>query len=88
MSIINCRAAGRAVGIYLALVCAFGIRLAMAAALDLPTALSQLPTASFEDKSAIIQGLAQSHPKGSRQLLQAMLDGHAAVRESDKKVSS
>jgi urea transport system permease protein len=86
MSIINCRAAGSAVGIGLALICALGLRLAAAAALDLPTALGQLPTASFEDKSAIIQGLAQSHPKGSRQLLQAMLDGHVAVRESDKKV--
>jgi urea transport system permease protein len=86
MSITNGRAAGRALGLCLALVCAFGMHLASAAALDLPTALSQLPTASFEDKSAIIQGLAQSHPKGARELLQAMLDGHVAVRDSDKKV--
>jgi urea transport system permease protein len=86
MSIVNCRAASRAVGIFLALVCAFGIRLAAAATVDLPTALNQLPTASFEDKSSIIHGLVQSHPKGSRELLQAMLDGHLAVRDSDKKV--
>jgi hypothetical protein len=45
-----------------------------------------LPAASFEDKSAIIHGLALAHPKGSRELLQAMLDGHVAVRDSDKKV--
>jgi urea transport system permease protein len=86
MSITYGRAAVRALGLCLALVCAFGIRLATAAGMDLPTALGQLPTASFEDKSAIIQGLALSHPKGSRELLQAMLDGHVAVRESDKKV--
>jgi urea transport system permease protein len=86
MSITNGRAAGGALGLCLALVCAFGMHLASAAAPDLPTALSQLPTASFEDKGAIIQGLAQSHPKGARELLQAMLDGHVAVRDSDKKV--
>jgi urea transport system permease protein len=86
MSITDSRAVGRALGFCLALVCAFGMHLASAAALDLPTALKQLPAASFEDKSAIIQGLALSHPKGSRELLQAMLDGHVAVRESDKKV--
>jgi urea transport system permease protein len=86
MSITDSRAVGRALGFCLALVCAFGMHLASAAALDLPTALRQLPAASFEDKSAIIQGLALSHPKGSRELLQAMLDGHVAVRESDKKV--
>jgi urea transport system permease protein len=86
MSITDSRAVGRALGFCLALVCAFGMHLSSAAALDLPTALKQLPAASFEDKSAIIQGLALSHPKGSRELLQAMLDGHVAVRESDKKV--
>jgi len=86
MSITNGRAAGRALGFCLALVCAFGIRLVSAAGMDLPTALNQLPAASFEDKSAIIQGLALAHPNGSRELLQAMLDGHLAVRESDKKV--
>ena len=86
MSITDSRAVGRTLGFCLALVCAFGIHLALAAALDLPTALNQLPAASFEDKSAIIQGLALSHPKGSRELLQAMLDGHVAVRESDKKI--
>jgi urea transport system permease protein len=86
MSITDSRAVGRTLGFCLALVCAFGLHLASAAALDLPTALNQLPAASFEDKSAIIQGLALSHPKGSRELLQAMLDGHVAVRESDKKV--
>ena len=86
MSITNCRATCRALGFCLSLVCLFGIHLASAAALDLPTALNQLPAASFEDKSAIIQGLALSHPKGSRELLRAMLDGHVAVRESDKKV--
>jgi urea transport system permease protein len=69
-----------------ALVCAFGIHLTSAAALDLATALMQLPTASFEDKSAIIRGLTQSHPPGSKQLLQALLDDHVAFRESDKKV--
>ena len=86
VSITNCRATCRALGFCLSLVCLFGIHLASAAALDLPTALNQLPAASFEDKSAIIQGLALSHPKGSRELLRAMLDGHVAVRESDKKV--
>jgi urea transport system permease protein len=84
MSIANCRVARWALDLCLVLVCAFGIR--QAAALDLPTALSQLSTASFEDKSAIIHGLAQSRPKGSRELLQAMLDGHLAARDSDKKV--
>ena len=86
MRITYVRAAGRAFGFCLALVCAFGIQLATAAGMDLPTALGQLPTASFEDKSVIIRGLALSHPKGSRELLQAMLDGHVAVRENDKKV--
>jgi urea transport system permease protein len=86
MSITNFRVAGRALGLCLALVCAFAIRFASAAQMDLPTALAQLPTASFEDKGVIIQGLAQSHPKGARELLQAMLDGHVAVRDGDKKV--
>ena len=86
MSIAKFRVVCRALVLYLFLVCEFGIRPAAAAALDLPAALSQLPTASFEDKSAIILGLGQSHPKGSRELLQAMLDGHVAVRNSDKRV--
>jgi urea transport system permease protein len=86
MSMTNCRTARRVLGFCLALVCAFAMRAAPASALDLPTALGQLPTASFEDKSTIIQGLAQSHPQGARELLRAMLDGHVAVRDSDKKV--
>jgi urea transport system permease protein len=81
----NFTVARRVLGLCLVLVCALGTRPA-SAALDLQTALNQLPAASFEDKSAIIQGLAQSHPKGSRELLQAMLEGHVAARESDKKV--
>jgi len=54
--------------------------------MDLATALNQLPGASFEDKGTIISGLALAHPRGARELLQAMLDGHVAVRDSDKKV--
>ena len=86
MSIANFRAVCRALGLSLALLCACGVHIAAAAGMDLQTALNQLPTASFEDKSTIIAGLALSHPQGSRELLQAMLDGHVAVRESDKKV--
>ncbi len=86
MNNANFRGYGRALGILLATVCALGVQFALAAGMDLSTALSQLPTASFEDKGNIIAGLAQSHPQGSKELLQAMLDGHVAVRESDKKV--
>jgi urea transport system permease protein len=80
------RAAGRAVGWTFALLCAFAVQTASAAGLDMSAALNQLPTASFDDKSTIIAGLALSHPKGSRELLQAMLDGHVAVRDRDKRV--
>jgi urea transport system permease protein len=86
MSMASFKAACRAVGLSLALVCAGGLHIVSAAGMDLATALNQLPAASFDDKSAIIAGLALSHPKGSRELLQAMLDAHVAVRESDKKV--
>ncbi len=86
MSMAKYTAALRALGFSLALWCASGMHPASAAGMDLATALTQLPAASFEDKSTIIAGLAQSHPQGSRELLQAMLDGHLAVRESDKKV--
>ena len=85
MSITNGRAVGRALGFCLALICAFAIRAAPADT-DLPTALGQLPTASFEVKSAIIRSLAQSRPRGARELLQAMLEGHVAVRDADRKV--
>ncbi len=86
MSIAKIGAVLRALGLSLALLCAFGVRIASAAGMDLTTALSQLPTASFEDKGTIIAGLAQAHPPRSRELLQAMLDGHVAVRDSDKKI--
>jgi urea transport system permease protein len=86
MSIAHFRATLRALSWSLVLVCALNAHTASAAGMDLNTALKQLPTASFDDKSAIIAGLALSHPKGARELLQAMLDGHVAVRESDKKV--
>src|ERR1700691_928306 len=86
MSITICTAARAALGWGLALVCVLGATIASAASLDLATALKQLPTASFEDKSAVIEGLARSHPSGSRELLQALLDGHVAVRDSDMKV--
>ncbi|HEX3836252.1 MAG TPA: urea ABC transporter permease subunit UrtB [Steroidobacteraceae bacterium] len=86
MSITNCRAVCGALAWGFALICALGLRTASAAGLDLATALNRLPTASFEDKSAIIEGLAQSRPKGARPLLQAMFDDHVAFRESDKKV--
>jgi len=86
MSIANFRAAIRALGWSLGLICTFGAHVAYAAPLDLATALNQLPTASFEEKSTLIEGLGLSHPKGARELLQAMLDGHVAVREGDKKV--
>jgi urea transport system permease protein len=86
MSLTNFRTACRALGWSLGLLCAFGAHFACAAGMDLDTALNQLPAASFEDKSTIIQGLALSRGAGSRALLQAMLDGHVAVRESDKKV--
>ncbi len=86
MSIAKFRVACRALGWSLALTCAVGMRIASAAAMDMATAVNQLPTAGFEDKGAIIAGLAQSHPQGSRELLQAMLDGHLAFRESDKKI--
>ena len=65
MSISNFRINCRALGLCLVLVCAFGIHPAASAALDLPGALSQLPTASFEDKSTIIHGLGQSASEGS-----------------------
>jgi len=83
MSIANFRAAIRALGWSLGLICTFGAHVAYAAPLDLATALNQLPTASFEEKSTLIEGLGLSHPKGARELLQAMLDGHVAVREGD-----
>jgi urea transport system permease protein len=86
MNIAKFRSACRAFSWTAVLLCAFGVHVAAAAAMDLPTALNELPAASFEDKGAIIAGLAQSHPKGARELLQALLDGHVAARESDKKV--
>ncbi len=86
MNFANFRVACRALGFGLALACAVTVQVAAAAGMDLATALKQLPAASFEDKSAIIAGLAQLHPQGSRELLQAMLDGHVAVRASDKQV--
>ncbi len=86
MSITVCSTARGGLRWGLALVCLIGAHIASAAGLDLATALKQLPAASFEDKSTIIEALARSHPAGSRELLQALLDGHVAVRDSDMKV--
>ncbi|HTV78210.1 MAG TPA: urea ABC transporter permease subunit UrtB [Steroidobacteraceae bacterium] len=86
MSLIRLRTAGTTLGICLILACLGGLRPAAAAGSDLPTALNRLPGASFEDKANIIRDLTQSHPKGARELLQALLEGHVAVRDSDKHV--
>jgi urea transport system permease protein len=86
MSITVSRTARGALCWGLALVCAVSVHIASAAGLDLATALKQLPTASFDDKSTIIEGLSRSRPSGSRELLQALLDAHVAVRDSDMKI--
>jgi urea transport system permease protein len=53
---------------------------------DFATALSQLPTASYSEKDAIVKQLVTLQHPGTKQILQAFLDGNLNARTADGKL--
>jgi urea transport system permease protein len=53
---------------------------------DFAAALAQLPNASYSEKDAIVKQLVSLQQPGTKQILQAFLDGNLNARTSDGKI--